>query len=342
MKSMHDRHALRRVTAGYTALESIISVAILSAAMIGFFTAMTTATKVSNEELSETDIQTQTRDLTEDLVRDLDSASICYMTNSGQATLGPAITTNDADNPADSFLLFRYQVQMVNNDPSDKPNFGTPVYPLQYGAFPPSSNIGTPGACYTIVFKLDQRVSFIKEADPATSPAPVAGTRYIFKDLDGDGAYTSVFAVGRLERRYSPGFSVAAPEQTAATDLLDKLYPNDILIEWDVASKSPRNTVFKWLEDPGGNNGYSDNCYHMFPLAGTTPVPAYVPASVGPPPAPEKNIGNWRDDNFNGQWDPVLQISLRFLAQPDDGRPTNSDVRMKIASTSAFLRNQAK
>lgn len=333
----------QRKTAGYTALETVISVAILSLAMIGFFTAMMTATKVSNEELSETDLQTQTRDLTEDFVRDLDSASICYMTSAVQPNLGPAITTTDTDNPVNSFLLFRYQVQMVNNDPSDKSNFGTPVYPLQYGAYPPLNNTGVPGACYSVIFKLDERTPFIREADPATNPAPIAGTRFIYADLDGDGAYTSVFAMGRLERRFSTTYSAGAPAQTAAADPLDKLYPNDVLIEWDAANSSPRNTVCRWLEDPGGNNGYADNCYHMFALGGTSPVPAYIPADPGPPAKAAQNTGNWHDDNFNGQWDPVLQLSLRFLVQTGgDGRGTNSTVRMKIASTSAFLRNQAK
>ncbi len=349
-----------KAQSGFSAVEAMVSLAVLSVAMVGFLGAMTAATKVSNEELAEGDMQAETRKLTEELCRDMDSASICYIHPWGQVNLGAPILTNDTDNSNNSFLLLRYQFSVVGNDPNDLVNFGKPGNPIgtasqNFGATPPGASVAVPGACYTLVFKRDQRQQFIKEVDPATNPAAVAGTKYIYKDLDGDGAYTTTWVVGHIERRYSPGFSAATPTVTSITDPVEKEYTSVVLLEWDAAANSPKNTIFQWLEFPGsssstsynqGNSvsplldpcGWNDNCGHI--VTATTGKWMPVRDLTGAPGSQYPN--NAIDTTGNNQWDPIMSLSLRFLVAPDDGRLGNSGTRMKIASTSMFLRNQNK
>lgn len=338
---------MRSKPSGFSAVEAVVSIAVLAVAMVGFLTAITAATKVSKEELTESDIQAQTRKLMEELTRDMDTASICFIPTWGSPNLGTPIATTDTDNASNSFLLLRYQFAVVGNDPNNPATFGQPVYPLAYGATAPGSNAATQGACYTLLFKMENGTQFIQEADPTAAPPPaVQGVRYLYKDLDGDGAYTTKFVIGHIERRFSSSYSAAAPSVTAITDSLDKIYPGLVLLEWDSASNSPKNTIFSWLENPGNGSGvdinlhpvgWQDNCYHVFSTGNN---PAIIPAFDGTNPGRYPN--NWVDSTGNGQWDPVLTLNLRFLVESDDGRLANSRTRMKIASTSMFMRNQNK
>ena len=365
-----------QLQSGFSAVEAVVSMAVLSVAMVGFLSAMTAATKVSNEELAESDMQAETRKLTEELTRDMDSASICYIQPWSAATLGTAITTSDTDNTNNSWLLLRYQFVVSGADPNTatpgviNSTYGLPSFSLDasgipiitYGAAAPGTSTLVPGSCYTLVFKQDRIQKFIQEVDPATNPATIPGTKYIFKDLDGDGAYTSKFVVGHIERRYSPVFSSASPSVTGPTDPVEKEYTSPVMLEWDGATNSPKNTILRWLQDPGSsastgpyfsgplNNpsacvfkpyGFSDNCYHVMNAGKTDAVPGKDPTNAN---VSWRYPNNWGTDVTNGnkQWDPILNLSLRFLVQPDDGRATNSGARMKIATTSIFMRGQAK
>ena len=343
------RHRLGRLErleqSGFSAVEAMVSLGVLSIAMVGFLGAMTAATKVSNEELAESDMQAETRKLTEELCRDLDSASICYIPPPG-GNLGPAVSTTDTDTAGSSYMLLRYQFVVVGNDSNNPATFGQVNMPalsatIPYGATPPGANAAVTGACYTLQFKRDLRQQYVKEVDPATNPAPIPGTRYIYKDLDGDGAYTTTWVVGHVERRYTASFNSSSPAASSPADPIDKEYPNLVLLEWDAAGNSPKNTMFRWLEYPGSStsvaatgvmSGYTDNCYHMF----TKTTGDYMPISDPTYPS------NAQDTTGNKQWDPILILSLRFLVQPDDGRLGNSATRMKIASTSIFMRSQSK
>lgn len=364
-------------TRGLTMIEAIVSCTVLSIAMMTFLATMRTASLVSNEELAESDVQTKSRELMDAVEHDLTTARILYLPNdTAGLSVGPVATVSDPDaatNPA--WVLMRYQVPLVNNDPNSGSNpygpgsfsytnlenyqFRTanPGASLSWGAYGPNDPVGTPGASYQLVFKS------IKVIDEAV----------IGVDLDGDNALTTKYMVGELQRRFT---SVYTYSPTTAGNTIVGVYPARVAMVYDSVANTlkwdpiyepwptgwpgtqpslPKFSMFYWLEYPGDQSytGWLDGIYHVnspmnssgLPNAGTpaiawdSGVMSYVapPPSPPPPPAPPAdNIKRWRDENFNGKWDPILCMSFTFI----EGERGGKALRMKRCRTRIMLRNQ--
>src|SRR5262249_33087619 len=85
-------------------------------------------------------------------------------------------------------------------------------------------------------------------------------------DLDGDGALTSRFIVGEIQRRYSPSNT---PTPNVPGQTIDYVYPGEVVFLYDgssgndslhweakyvsigMAPAAPQNSLFYWVEWPG-------------------------------------------------------------------------------------------
>ena len=288
----HRERASRRGSAAFTLVEAVVSLAVLSVSMMAFLMCMRSSVVAGREEFAETDVQTKTRELSEDLLNQIKSARIRYLSPGTAVTLGAPIYSLDTDNNNASFLLLQYQIPAVKNTLDGSTDY-TGALP-QFGAVAPGDVATTDGAWYALVFRVER---LINESDPT-----------IGKDLDGDGALTTTFAVGRIEQRYYDPPFVAGPGGLAKTYAIDKFYPGLALIEYDTATSSPKATTFKWVEALPAS---VDGVYHV-----TSPAMVYKPVLN------------------NGRWNPLLAVQMRFLSG------TNDSSRIKLVSVNQYLPNQ--
>lgn len=259
----------QRRARGFSLLEAVISVAVLSVATVTFLSTMHSASMVSNEEAIETDIQTRTRKMMDSLVKDLTNARVLYLPNnsSGPVVGAPVVSVMDpsnnlvpvvtsdpdvAEHPV--WLLMKYQVPLVVKDPNNSigiGSFSSSSYdnysysgldsaskPVSWGAYAPATGALTAGATYDLVFK---QIRVIDEcpfngSGPVTAPPdPVLGSPFgINADLDGDGAKTNRYIVGEIQRRYSPSNNAAA----SIGQTIDYVYPGEIVFLYDGSAGS--------------------------------------------------------------------------------------------------------
>jgi len=185
----------RRKNDGFTLIEAVVSIAIMSVAVVTFLSSMHSATMVSNEEITETDIQTKARKLLDALVKDMTNARITYLPNDphpylpNQPTatipnIGPYITivtdstgaphTIPSSDPdyATLWLLMKYQVPLVNKDPNN---------PIGTGSFNSNSYDSYSYNGFNLINGVPTPVSW--GAYGSGDPNGVAGTTYdiVFK-----------------------------------------------------------------------------------------------------------------------------------------------------------------
>lgn len=264
----------RDAARGFTLVEAMVSITVLSIALLAFLTFMTTSVQISKEEVAESDAQTQSRKLTEEVVNDINGARIVFLPNT--PALGPSIYSTDTDDATKSFLLLQYQVP-PRTTPDGDANWDTGQ---AFGAFPPGSASTVDGAFYALVFR---QIRVLKESDADLN-----------RDLDGDGALNTTFLLGRIERRfYNPPFATG-PAALANPYQVDREYPGIVALEFDSGSSSPKNTLFTWAETPA--NVKNDGIYHAYP------------------PPPPNTANYFPSQTFqNGHWNSILTLSLRFI-----------------------------
>jgi type II secretory pathway pseudopilin PulG len=269
-----SRSLRRLVISGFTLVEAMVSITVLSIAMIAFLTFMTSSVQISKEEVAESDAQTQSRKLTEEVVNDINGARILYLPTA--PALGPNIFSMDTDDATKSYLLLEYQVP-PQTTPDGAANWDTGQ---TFGAFPPGSSATTDGAWYALVFR---QIRVLKESDALLN-----------RDIDGDGLLNSTFLIGTIERRfYNPPFLVGTGA-LAVPYQVDREYPGVVALELDTGSNSPKNTLFAWAETPA--NIKNDGIFHAYPL---------------PPP---NTSNYFPSQSFqNGHWNSILCLSLRFI-----------------------------
>lgn len=255
----------QRSNDGFTLVEAMVSLAVLSVAIMTFLMSMQTATMVANEEFAENDVQTASRKLFGQVVKDLTNARVVWMPNdpayvaytaypAAKYDIGPPIANGDADAATHPvWLVMKYQVPLIegttgntagtmSGNDFDQYAFSgsnTAGGPASWGAY--SGGVGTPGACYDLTFK---QIKIIDECPYGSSYTPgVISPFGIGVDLMPGDAGAKRFIIGELERRYeAPGpsgfYDGYNNTDPVTVGTLDYVYPARVVMESKTANNS--------------------------------------------------------------------------------------------------------